>query len=513
MRSRRRNLLVYSLLAGVWAIVLIWQAEEHGRVRQAAQADLGNRSRDIANTVSACIRGMKFRGAVFQERLESVLEELVSSPTNTLLRSSDLLSIALLNASGEPVATSGRPIDFAQREILQNGERWGQRAVTFVHTVDLGTTATSSGASNPVVVLPPMRAFTNGLPERGHEEPPAPAALGHDPPGPPPPPARPPRERGRENESRTRRPPWLRNLSDHDFQMLLAQRQLHGLVLSLSTDSFHAAMRRDLWLRAMIALLSMVSVAGVGLAWRSLTTSADLQIRLVRASELNTHLKEMNLAAAGLAHETRNPLNIIRGLAQLVSRRPEACAETRESARQIIVEADKVTAQLTEFINYSKPREVRRAAVALPGVVSEVARALSFDLEEKNIHLEIQGDPVRVEADEQLLRQALFNLLLNATQVLPRDGTIEVVTRRSGLDEATLELRDNGPGVAPEVRREIFKPYFTMKQQGTGLGLAIVQQIVQAHGWEIECAPNQPKGAIFRISRLKLLTGTKESPT
>ena len=70
--------------------------------------------------------------------------------------------------------------------------------------------------------------------------------------------------------------------------------------------------------------------------------------------------------------------------------------------------------------------------------------------------------------------------------------------------EAILEIRDNGPGVPPERRQEIFKPYFTTHQKGTGLGLAVVQQIVLAHGWEIVCLANEPRGAIFRISHLKI---------
>ncbi len=66
-----------------------------------------------------------------------------------------------------------------------------------------------------------------------------------------------------------------------------------------------------------------------------------------------------------------------------------------------------------------------------------------------------------------------------------------------------MEIADNGPGVAPEHRSEIFKPYFTTNQKGTGLGLAVVQQIVLAHGWEIECLNNQPSGATFRITHIK----------
>ena len=70
-------------------------------------------------------------------------------------------------------------------------------------------------------------------------------------------------------------------------------------------------------------------------------------------------------------------------------------------------------------------------------------------------------------------------------------------------------MLDNGPGVAPEQRSEIFKPYVTMHQNGTGLGLAIVQQIVSAHGWEIDCLGNEPRGAVFRIREIKLASNKR----
>ena len=179
---------------------------------------------------------------------------------------------------------------------------------------------------------------------------------------------------------------------------------------------------------------------------------------------------------------------------------------SREKTRGIIDETDKVTAQLNEFINYSRPREVRRSSLALGSVVNEVVRALNYDLEEKHIRLEVKGEPLTIEADEQLLRQALFNLLLNAVQAVDGSGEIEVFAGKRNASEAALEVRDNGPGVAPEQRAEIFKPYFTTQKTGTGLGLAVVQQIVLAHGWEIECVANEPRGAVFRITHLKLAT-------
>jgi two-component system, NtrC family, sensor histidine kinase HydH len=293
-------------------------------------------------------------------------------------------------------------------------------------------------------------------------------------------------------------------MSEPDYQALIEKRALHGLVLAMSTAPLQAASTYDLWLRSIIIALATVSVLISGLAWRNLSRSSDLQIRLVRASELNTHLKEMNLAAAGLAHETRNPLNIIRGMAQMISKQEDAPPEIRNKSRDILNETDKVTAQLNDFINYSRPREVRRTPLALNSVVSEVVRALTYDLEEKKIRLAIGGDQLSIEADEQLLRQAVFNLLLNAIQAVDESGEIQVVAERRSATEAWLEVRDNGPGVPPDRRTEIFKPYVTSQKRGTGLGLAVVQQIVLAHGWEIQCLPNDPQGALFRITHLKL---------
>jgi signal transduction histidine kinase len=527
MELSRRTLTVYALLAAVWALVVVWQAEEHYRFRAAAKADLSTRSRVIANTVGACIRGMRFRGAVLRERLEPVLNELVNGRTNELVTSSELTSIALLNAAGEKIATAGRDIDVTQKDILQQGEHWGQRNVTFVNLVDLGAGTASEGGTNPTVVLPTMQDLTNRFPEGLRNRQSLRREPGDEPPPPPPDGPAPhqpegaiaaasrnpdsnslvrtePDGRPREGAPRLRRPPWLRGLSDAEYQSLVENLALHDLVIAMSIDSFHAASTRDLWLRLVIVSLATISAFGSGVAWRNLVTSSDLQIRLIRASELNSHLKEMNLAAAGLAHETRNPLNIIRGLAQMISRRPDTAPEIQQKSREIINEADKVAAQLNEFINYSRPREVRRSAIALGSLINDVVRTLSYDLEEKSIRLEMLGEPVTIEADEQMLRQALFNLLLNAVQAVDKNGEIQLVVQRQSNTEGTLEVRDNGPGVPLERRAEIFKPYFTTQKTGTGLGLAVVQQIVLAHGWEIECAANQPKGAVFRIAHLKL---------
>src|SRR5215471_3669901 len=182
MELTRRNLLVYGLILGVWLLVVGWQVEEHIRVREAAKADLRGRSKDIANTLSAIIRGMRFRDVIPEDRIRPVLNEMVNGRTNELVKSSELISIALLNAANERVVEAGKPID-PQNEAMQHGERWGAKTVTLVNPVDLGAALTTEGATNAIFIAPP---FTNTMREgRGTrresrpDEPPPPPPDGH----------------------------------------------------------------------------------------------------------------------------------------------------------------------------------------------------------------------------------------------------------------------------------------------------------------------------------------------
>ena len=512
MELKRRRALIYGLLLGVWVLVVAWQVAEHIRVRKEARAALVNRAKDISTTLGIVLRSQRrFGGVVSKERLEASLTELVRQ------EKTELNGIALLNAANEMVASAGTGIDLQGLGIAGTTEKWNAQTVTLANPVDLGTNLTYDieGTNLPIILsrqdFTNRFAATNRLSGPLHGPPPEPQPGDHPtnfaagPEEPPPPPDNDTnRMRSREGGFRPRfgRPRWM---SEEEYQTLRQKQGVHSFVIVMSTQTLRETFDRDLWLRSIIALLAAISVVGSGLAWRNVTKSSELQIRLIRASELNSHLREMNLAAAGLAHETRNPLNIIRGMAQMISKQNDTPSEIREKVRAIVDETDKVTAQLNEFINYSRPREIRRAKLALDSVVNEVVRALAYDIEEKKIKLETKGEPMTIEADEQLLRQALFNLVLNAIQAVGENGRIQIVTQKVSASEATVKVGDDGPGVPPERRQEIFKPYFTTNQKGTGLGLAVVQQIVLAHGWEIECLANEPRGAVFRISHLKLM--------
>lgn len=521
MPANRRQYLVYALLAVAWGIVLGWQVVEHTRVQTAVRAELINRAKDISTTVGIVLRSQRRFGVISKERIESALTGLV--------RPGELNAVALLNAAGDVVASAGTNVDLPLRGTMRPAESWENGTVTLVNLVDLGTNVTRDleGPSPTIVLSFSHPGDTNHPPPGGRFGPPATAE--RTPPGHtnspnafgPPPfggrlrnPADEPRPpAGKEGERREHerpggdrrwrfgRPPWM---SEADFKSMIERQGVHSFLIVMSTRPVSATLRQDLWLRGTIGVLATLAVLGLGLAWRNLAKTSELQIRLVRASELNSHLRELNLAAAGLAHETRNPLNIVRGLAQMISKEESLPAEVRQKSRGIVDETDRVTAQLNEFINYSRPREVRRAAVALGPVVDEVVRALNFDLEEKKLGVETAGTNLVIEADEQLLRQALFNLVLNAVQAVPAGGAIRISAISNG-PEAVLAVSDNGPGVPPERRTEIFKPYFTTNEKGTGLGLAVVHQIVLAHGWEIACLANEPRGATFQITHLKLM--------
>jgi len=521
MLSRRQSLLGYGILLLAWLAILAWQLAEHARVERTARVELRNRAKDISSTVGIVLRSQRRFGIISKERIEPALTGLVGPD--------ELSAVALLNAGGDIVASAPTNIDLRARAATRSPELWESNSVTIINLVDLGTSVTRDleGTEPPIVLSRenfqrpgdtnrPPPDFRGPPPENGHAPPPpemtnAPANLDAAT-GPGPQRIRDERE-DRDGERRSRgdgerrwrfgRPPWM---SEAEFKSMIEKQGVHSFLLVLSTRSVQEAAQRDLWVRCLIVALATLAVTGFGVAWRKTVRTAELQIRLVRASEMNSHLKEMNLAAAGLAHETRNPLNIIRGLAQMISKRPDTSAETRLRSLEIVTEADRVAGQLNEFINYSRPREVRRAPVALHRVGDEVLRALSFDAEEKKLLLRVTGDTLTVEADEQLLRQALFNLALNAVQAVAVGGEIEIRAVKLSSAEGALEVVDNGPGVPLEERAAIFKPYFTSTQKGTGLGLAVVQQIVLAHGWEIECLANEPRGARFRISHLKLVS-------
>lgn len=482
--TAKRNLVVSVTLIGCGLGICGWQIEEHLRFKRDAAQALVNRGRDITSTLGVVVRSQRRNGLVVpKERLQASLQDLI--------RPGELDSIAILSATGETIASAGQTLDLSTEMLRSRGVFWRDQSLTILNLMDLGTTVMDDGVVSPAAIVASSDRISRAF--RPTPQPRRPAGDGAttpttDPAGAPPRPL-------------FSRPSWM---SREEYDSVIQKQGVHSLVLSMSTSEMRRVVHSDLLLRSLVSLLALGGAVLSVLAWRNLAKNSELQIRLVKAGEMNTHLKEMNFAAAGLAHETRNPLNLIRGLAQMIAMQAQSSPKLKEHASTIIEEADRVTVQLNEFINYSKPREAHFGPVEVQRLVADVARTLVPDIEEKHITLRQPTAPLVIEADEQLLRQALFNVLLNATQAVAPGGVIEISLAQTAPREAMLEIRDDGPGVPAAERASIFKPYVTMRPKGVGLGLAIVHQIASAHHWDVTCAGNEPHGAIFRFSRLKL---------
>jgi len=470
----RRFGLLAALCAGV-AGLFGWQWGEHRRFEAATAQALVNRGRDITSTLGIIVRSQRRFGLlVARERIESTLQALIHP--------GDLEGLALLGPTGETIASAGRPIDLSPEALRSRAVHWRGHELVLLNLMDLGQ-AGGAGEERP---LPPAVVVSGQrMPKAAR-----------------PPAARPGAEGGAAPSPRFifGRPAWM---DEAEYAALLRTQGVHSLVITLSTAELRRAVRGDFLLRALVGAMGLGVAVVSGLAWRNRSRSAELQLRLIKAGEMNGHLAQMNLAAAGLAHETRNPLNLIRGHAQLVSMDPAADPRWRAHAAAILEEADRVTVQLNQFIDYAKPRQPVLGPVDLAALAADIGRTLGPDLEEKRVTLLLPAAPVRVAADEALLRQALFNLVLNAIQAVETGGRVEVAASTASGGDVTLEVRDDGRGVPEAEREEIFKPYVTRRKDGVGLGLAVVRQIALAHGWEVTCGARAPRGAVFRMTPLR----------
>ncbi len=498
---KRSGNQIYIAALTVWFVIIAWQGIEHRWIRLSAQEALQHRAEDISNSLAVILRSQRrYGGAIIQYRLESALNELTQSE--------ELYSIYLLNSSSEIVAKSGSQSIPINNTLKERGEYWTENSVAFMNVVDLNVFPDDDQAEDrPMVVIPITEEEAQEFRDRGRDRerrpPPRPEEhqdvnrsstdeITHRDDQP----ERDDRREGNFRGNRFSRPP--RGMTGEEFEAFLEQQGLHGFIIEISTQNYIQTCNRDLWLRFFIIGFATVAVAGGILIWRNVQKNSELQVRLVRASEMNAHLREMNVAAAGLAHETRNPLNLVRGMAQLIFKDSGTSPNVRNQSAKITEEVDRVTAQLNEFINYSKPREPKLSTVHLNRIIRDVEQTLETDIIDKRIQFSLEGEEAYTGADESLLRQMIFNLLLNSIQAVPDGGSMSVLLFSKSKTEWGMEFRDNGPGISEEIRTKVFQPYFTTNECGTGLGLTVVQQIVMAHGWEIECIPVQ-SGTCFRI--------------
>jgi len=234
---------------------------------------------------------------------------------------------------------------------------------------------------------------------------------------------------------------------------------------------------------------------------------------LLEAVPLNTpaarhrqSLAELGRTAATLAHEIRNPVASVAGALDLLESEtdPEDRAEVLGMARERLRQMARL---LDKTLSLSRPIRGPAEPVELRPAIDSALSNLSMNpiMEHVRIDFDMPGAPVPVSAYEGPLVQAFTNLLLNAAQAQNGRGTIRVSLEVSGT-RAVVRIHDEGPGIPPDKRTEIFKPFYTTRPEGTGLGLAEVRRAMQAMGGSVRL-DNVERGACFRIDLPLATTG------
>jgi signal transduction histidine kinase len=226
----------------------------------------------------------------------------------------------------------------------------------------------------------------------------------------------------------------------------------------------------------------------------------EQNVGLERQLANQERLAALGQMAATVAHEIKNPLSSIKSIAQVMSEDERLSEDYARDLQLIVGETNRLSQSVTQLLSFARREIPAELPCRISELVSSVTELLRAEAEARGI-----GVRLAIEADEDLdgaaasaVRDSLSNLLLNAVQATPDGGRIEVEAQlRAG--QATITVRDGGPGVAPEISERIWEPFFTTKQRGTGLGLAIVRKRMEEAGGSARLAPTENGGARFEL--------------
>jgi len=228
-----------------------------------------------------------------------------------------------------------------------------------------------------------------------------------------------------------------------------------------------------------------------------------------RERELQEHLKNAERLAAlgqltaGIAHEIRNPLNIIRGFSQLLQRKVKEDEVSNKNCDIVLQEVDRLNALVQDMLDFARPERLNRAPVELGNQLRTVVEMFHRDAEyELAIELNCPDTEIISELDEQKMTGVWLNLLRNAADAMEdRSGAVTITLREEHGEKnfAVVEVQDQGCGIAADDVKVLFTPFYSTKTKGTGLGLAIVHKVIEAHNGLISVASQLEVGTTFTV--------------
>jgi len=248
--------------------------------------------------------------------------------------------------------------------------------------------------------------------------------------------------------------------------------------------------------------------------YQALSETLEATNRQLQRAEADARRSERLAAlgqlSAGLAHEIRNPLNVIKGSAEMLAQKlKDSQPLAGELAGYISSEVNRLNALVARFLDFARPSHLDLQPLKIDELVDRALDSVQAEWPDTNVRVErnyARGLP-EIGADAQLCERIFVNLIQNAYQAMSMPGAApdrilrlsikpESANGRSGVG---VTVQDSGPGVAPELREQIFNPFFTSKKDGVGLGLAIVAKIVDDHRGSIRLEKNSAPGAAFHV--------------
>jgi len=234
----------------------------------------------------------------------------------------------------------------------------------------------------------------------------------------------------------------------------------------------------------------------------------ELEAQLRQAQKLET----LGTLAGGIAHDFNNILQAIVGCTELALQRLTSDSPARHYLERSLEVARRARDLVRQIVQFARQGDQRRERVELDTLAAEVCRLLRAALPATVTVRERLQATGAVLGDASQLHQVLMNLATNALQALGEaGGTLEIALERRDQSQAKdtgplpegsllmLAVRDDGPGMSPEVRERIFEPFFTTRELGTGLGLSVAHGIVRSHGGAITCESEPGRGTTFRV--------------
>jgi PAS domain S-box-containing protein len=216
--------------------------------------------------------------------------------------------------------------------------------------------------------------------------------------------------------------------------------------------------------------------------------------------QVSERLAALGRVTAGVAHEVKNPLNSMRLWLEVLKANMPVDPEPQQAVKMLDSEIDRLDRAVKTFLNFTKPVELNLEETVLPGLLADVLDAARPSIVKAGLTLSASlpeaFPPVLV--DQQIIHQAVLNLLLNACDFTGPGGTITLALRRNS-DYAIIEVQDSGKGISPEDQKKIFQLFFTTRPGGTGIGLANTFRFVQLHNGRIEFESETGRGTTFRI--------------